>query len=63
MTQLDPYAIRPVRSKVISPAPAEKYGASTRTVLNEIGLDDSAIDELIEGGIVSESWSGEYLPS
>lgn len=63
VTQLDPYAIRPVRSKVITPAPAEKYGASTRTVLKEIGLNDIAIDELIEEGVVSESWSKEYLPS
>jgi crotonobetainyl-CoA:carnitine CoA-transferase CaiB-like acyl-CoA transferase len=63
VTQLDPYAVRPVRSRINALSPAEKYGASTRTVLRELGLDDDGIDTLIESGVVSESWSDEYLPS
>ena len=63
VTQLDPYAVRPSRSRVSALAPAEKYGASTRPVLRELGLEDTEIDSLLESGVVSESWSREYLPS
>lgn len=63
VTQLDPYAVRPSRSRVNALPPAEKYGASTRSVLKELGLIDADIDSLIEKGVVSESWSEEYLPS
>jgi crotonobetainyl-CoA:carnitine CoA-transferase CaiB-like acyl-CoA transferase len=63
VTQLDPYAVRPSRSRVKALPPAEKYGASTRSVLKEQGLEDEQINALIESGVVSESWSREYLPS
>ncbi|MGS0466381.1 hypothetical protein ACU8V3_03810 [Cobetia marina] len=63
ITQLDPYAIRPRRGRIYPLSPAEKYGASTRSVLRELDHSDEEIDRLIEEGVVSESWSEEYLPS
>ena len=63
VTQVDPYAVRSVRGRVGSLASAEKYGASTRSVLHELGYDDSRIDAMIESGAISETWSEQYLPS
>ena len=63
ITQLDPYAIRPRRGRIYPLSPAEKYGASTRSVLKGLDHSDEEIDQLIEEGVVSESWSEEYLPS
>ncbi|TPE44157.1 CoA transferase, partial [Amaricoccus solimangrovi] len=63
VTQLDPYAVRPSIGRVCALAPAEKYGASTRSVLAAAGYSESEIDRLREKGAISESWSGEYLPS
>lgn len=63
VTHLDPYAVRPVDGLIYARSPAEKYGASTREVVKALGLTDAAVDELITGGTISESWSGEYLPS
>jgi crotonobetainyl-CoA:carnitine CoA-transferase CaiB-like acyl-CoA transferase len=63
VTQLDPYSVRPSRSRVNALPPAEKYGASTRSVLKDLGLVEAEIEALIEKGVVSESWSREYLPS
>lgn len=63
VTQLDPYAIRPTRSTIYAPDPAEKFGASTRAILAELGYAADEIDAMITSGAVSESWSREYLPS
>jgi crotonobetainyl-CoA:carnitine CoA-transferase CaiB-like acyl-CoA transferase len=63
VTQLDPYAVRPARGGVRALPPAEKYGASTRQVLIELGYSEGEIAALIEDGAISESWSREYLPS
>jgi crotonobetainyl-CoA:carnitine CoA-transferase CaiB-like acyl-CoA transferase len=48
---------------LIAPRPSEKYGASTRAVLTELGYSADEIDAMIEQGIASESWSSEYFPS
>lgn len=61
--QLDPYAVRSTRGKIIAVTPAEKFGTSTRAVLKDLGYADSAIDAMIKSGNLSESWSEEYLPS
>ncbi|MEP0963587.1 MAG: CoA transferase [Roseobacter sp.] len=61
--QLDPYAVRSVRGKVMAVPPAEKFGASTRAILSELGYVDTAIEAMIKSGNLSESWSQEYLPS
>lgn len=63
VTQLDPYAIRPSRSAIVSPPPAEKYGASTVSVLEEVGYTEEEIARLLDDGVISQSWSKEYLPS
>jgi crotonobetainyl-CoA:carnitine CoA-transferase CaiB-like acyl-CoA transferase len=63
VTQLDPYAIRSVRSKVYALRPAEKYGASTRPVLRALGYLEAQIDAMLAAGAISDSWSREYLPT
>jgi crotonobetainyl-CoA:carnitine CoA-transferase CaiB-like acyl-CoA transferase len=63
VTQLDPYAVRPARGKVYALGPAEKYGASTRSVMADLGYEAAEIEALLESGEISESWSREYLPS
>lgn len=63
VTQLDPLAVRPSRGAVMMPDAAEKYGASTRSILEELGYMPEDIDALLKSGTVSESWSKEYLPS
>jgi crotonobetainyl-CoA:carnitine CoA-transferase CaiB-like acyl-CoA transferase len=55
-------AIRPAEGKLVKLAPAEKYGASTRTILGRLGYDAAAIGTLLRDGVVSESWSRQYLP-
>jgi crotonobetainyl-CoA:carnitine CoA-transferase CaiB-like acyl-CoA transferase len=62
VTQLDPFAVRPQRGKVYALGPAQKYGASTRAVLQEIGYDADAITAMLASGAFSESWSRAYLP-
>ncbi|GAA6209824.1 CoA transferase [Cognatishimia sp. WU-CL00825] len=61
--QLDPYAVRSVRAKIIAVTPAEKFGTSTRAILRELGYVETAIEAMIKTGNLSESWSKEYLPS
>lgn len=63
VTQLDPYAVRPAVGTVYALTAAEKFGASTRAVLRELGYDTAKINAMIKGGAISESWSQEYLPS
>lgn len=61
--QLDPYAVRPTRSKVYALSPTEKFGTSTRAILSDLGYSDAAIERMLKSGQLSESWSAEYLPS
>lgn len=63
VTQLDPYAVRSTRGKIFALSPAEKFGASTRAVLQDLGYGDQAIEIMIKSGDLSDSWSAEYLPS
>lgn len=63
VTQLDPFAIRPTRGTIYAPAPAEKFGTSTRVVLAELGYAPEDIDRMLRDGAISESWSREYLPN
>ncbi|MBZ9669504.1 CoA transferase [Mesorhizobium sp. ES1-3] len=62
VTQLDPFAVRPSEGKVYALASAEKYGASTRTVLAAVRYDDAEIDRMLKSGAASVSWSSAYLP-
>jgi crotonobetainyl-CoA:carnitine CoA-transferase CaiB-like acyl-CoA transferase len=63
VTQLDPFAIRPRHAAIRSLSPAEKFGASTRSVLGELGYSESEVDALMTRSVISDSWSQEYLPS
>jgi len=62
VTQLDPYAVRPARSKVHSLSRSEKFGNSTRAVLESLGYESEHVERLLASGDISESWSGQYLP-
>jgi crotonobetainyl-CoA:carnitine CoA-transferase CaiB-like acyl-CoA transferase len=57
-----PNAIRPRTARIDIPAPARKYGAHTREILEELGYSGANIDALLAQGIVAESWSDQYLP-
>ncbi|TIN32464.1 MAG: carnitine dehydratase [Mesorhizobium sp.] len=63
VTQVDPYAVRPICAKIYSLLPPEKYGASTRQILRSLQYSEREIIELFATGQASESWSHEYLPS
>ncbi|MCP1835638.1 crotonobetainyl-CoA:carnitine CoA-transferase CaiB-like acyl-CoA transferase [Bradyrhizobium sp. USDA 4532] len=62
VTQVDPYAVRSAVGKIYALSPAEKYGASTRQVLQWLQYSEAEIDALLATGAVSETWSREYLP-
>lgn len=62
VTQLDPYGVRSKVSRVFAPTPTEKFGASTRGVLSELGYGEAAIETMLRTGQLSESWSAQYLP-
>jgi crotonobetainyl-CoA:carnitine CoA-transferase CaiB-like acyl-CoA transferase len=57
-----PNAIRPRDARIVFPGPAPKYGAQSREVLTELGYGSDEIEALISNGVVSESWSRDYLP-
>ncbi len=37
-------------------------GKDTREILEELGFSDQEITEMLDAGVVSESWSKQYLP-
>lgn len=55
--------MNPIHGKIYACTSAEEYGALTRGVMKALGLSDATVDEVIDGRTLSESWSGEYLPS
>lgn len=59
---ISPCAIRPQYAALAIPAPAEKYGRETRDILAELGYSIEETEVLLEEGVVSESWSEQYLP-
>ena len=61
--QVDPFAVRPTTSHISALTPAEKYGHSTRAILQELHFQDERIEQLLEAGVISESWSRQYLPT
>ncbi|MCH8551456.1 MAG: CoA transferase [Natronospirillum sp.] len=63
ITQLDPYAIRPMRGKIYPLTPAEQYGTSTCAVLSELGYDQAGIEALLDQGVIATAWSRHYLPT
>ncbi|MCX4216465.1 CoA transferase [Pseudomonas sp. MCal1] len=63
ITQLDPFAIRPRHAPIRALPPAEKFGASTRAVMREMGFSEPQIEALMDKKVINDSWSQEYLPS
>lgn len=63
ITQVDPYAIRPMRAKVNFVNPTEKFGSSTVSIMQEYGYSDAEINSMIENGEIGVSWGKEYIPS
>ena len=57
-----PKAVRPHRTPIRHGLAAQKYGASTRALMREIGYSSEDIDNMIRDHVISESWSAEYLP-
>ncbi|RLA05016.1 MAG: CoA transferase, partial [Gammaproteobacteria bacterium] len=57
-----PNAIRPQSSRISIPSPAPKYGIDSREILAGLGYSNDEIETLIRQGVVSESWSEDYLP-
>ncbi|MBF9015116.1 MULTISPECIES: CoA transferase [unclassified Oceanispirochaeta] len=57
-----PCSIRPQYASLLTPTPAEKIGTKTRTVLKDLGYSPEETQRLFEEGVVSESWSDQYLP-
>ena len=58
----EPCAIRPETGAIRTYPPAEKYGASTKSVLRALGFNDGRISSLMTRGVVSDSWCEFYLP-
>ena len=63
VTLVDWSGIRPGTLPIQHGTPAPKYGADTRSVLTELGYQSTEIEGLLEAGIVSESWSKDYMPT
>jgi len=63
VTQLDPVGVRVSRAAVVAPRPAQKYGASTGRVLRSVGFSNDEVDDMMATGVISTSWSDDYLPS
>ena len=59
---VDPYAIQPNWAKIHDLTPTEKYGHSTRQVLQRYGYHSDTIQKLLAKGVISESWGKAYLP-
>jgi crotonobetainyl-CoA:carnitine CoA-transferase CaiB-like acyl-CoA transferase len=59
---IDGTAIRPLHATIVSLSAAEKYGAHTRGVLQEIGYSAEEIVALAAAQVIGESWSDDYLP-
>ncbi|OEE65251.1 carnitine dehydratase [Enterovibrio norvegicus] len=62
-TMVDHYAIRPTCGQILSLAPTERFGTSSRRILEGMGMTRSTVQRLIDKGVVSEGWSKYYLPN
>lgn len=55
-------AVRPQRAELVTLAAAEKYGKSTENILRELGYSQVQVEALLHKGVVSQTWSKQYLP-
>lgn len=63
ITQIDHYAIRPTQAQILAPTPTERFGASTRLILEELGYSTDDIDAMIARKVAGVGWGREFLPS
>ncbi len=63
LTASDHYSIRPKEAYIKAVSPAERFGGSTRLVLEELGYSENEIDSMIERKIAGLGWGKEFLPS
>ena len=63
VTLVDWSGIRPGTLPIRHGTPAPKYGEHTRSVLTELGYQAKEVERLFGAGIVSESWSKDYMPT
>lgn len=63
VTLVDWAGIRSTNLPIQHVTPAPKYGVNTLPVLTELGYQATEIKELLDAGIVSESWSKDYMPT
>lgn len=63
LTQIDHYAIRPTESRIYSVSLPERWGHSTREILEELGYERTVVDSMVERNIASLGWAQEFLPS
>ena len=63
VTLVDWSGIRPDTLPIQHGMPAPKYGEHTRSVLTELGYQAKEVERLLRAGIVSESWSKDYMPT
>ncbi len=59
---IEPMAIRPRNAALVAPGPAEKFGASTRRILGDLGYSDEDVAAMLAESVVSEAWCAAYLP-
>lgn len=55
-------AVRAKRAPIAQQGAAEKYGSSTKRILSELNFTPEQQRDLLDKGIVSETWSKQYLP-
>ncbi len=63
VTMIDQYSIRPNEASIKAASPTEKWGNSTREVLESVGYSIEEIDKLIENKVAGLGWGKEFLPS
>lgn len=59
---VQPTAIRLRNAEILPLAATEKYGASTRRVLSNLGYSRDEIKDMLASHAISETWSEQYLP-
>jgi crotonobetainyl-CoA:carnitine CoA-transferase CaiB-like acyl-CoA transferase len=59
---ISPCSVRPKYSNLTVTPPAEKYGRETKEILVELEFSDEEISQMLDLGVVSESWGEQYLP-
>jgi len=57
-----PCSVRPQYGSIVVTPPAQKYGKETKEILIELAYSDQEINDMLDTGVVSESWGEQYLP-